>query len=557
MTYARSPRLGSRRTLGLPAFLLTVPIGIVAALTATRDPFASLLVFCEWLVTGALAQGALGLGLLVGWRVTRERTGAALRATVIGFALLAGALRGVVVALMPIVWDLPSTSTPVMRIASSSVVFAVWLIAIGATLEENARHREQVSSMLAALAEREVRERLARAGSPIAASAQQRIADTASSVGAALQPLAAERNYERLAREVREAVDERIRPLSHELWATPVPDLEHRLGVPAFLNRVLRTPVSVRVALPVMSVLLVLNSAVWHGWLRGLAVGGSAAVVSAVIVLAARGPWSARQPARTHALMYMALLILPTAVAQALLREFTQSPVPGVVTAVMAVGIPVAFGLSAAAATVVDDRRAMLGQLRARIDDDTWNRHLDALEQHSANVDAAAFLHNRLQSRLTAAAIQLEQAAAERDIDRAEAAMEAAREALRDAEGQRHPGETPLGRLRAMARAWEGIATVTVGVDDDDLSCVDAHAVTECIEEAVANAVRHGHATSVTVSARALPDGLEVTVDDNGIDWATGVEPGFGLRRLNALTGEPVQLTRSDAGTRLRMRFSA
>ena len=154
--------IGSRRSLGLTAFFVTAPIGFFAAWTATREPFVSTQVLLSWCVIGVLSQLALGAVLLVGYVTVGDRNGRkpSTRALVIALVLTAAAARGVVIAVLPAMWDLTTTTSPAVRIGSSTIIFGLWLMIIGAALAANDQYRSKVGTLLDELVTRELAERL-------------------------------------------------------------------------------------------------------------------------------------------------------------------------------------------------------------------------------------------------------------------------------------------------------------------------------------------------------------------------------------------------------------
>jgi signal transduction histidine kinase len=85
------------------------------------------------------------------------------------------------------------------------------------------------------------------------------------------------------------------------------------------------------------------------------------------------------------------------------------------------------------------------------------------------------------------------------------------------------------------------------------------------VEEAVTNALKHGHAHAVRVRADAVPNGpaghwlFEVTVDDDGEGLAEPLPPLHGLdRHLERIEqrGGTLELTPNPAGTGARLRFT-
>jgi hypothetical protein len=554
--------IGSRRSLGLTAFLVTAPIGFFAAWTATREPFASTQVLLLWCVIGVLSQVVLGAVLFVGYVLVGDRNGRkpSTRAIVIAFVLLAAAARGVVIAVLPAMWDLSTTATPAVRIGSSTIIFGLWLMIIGAALAANDQYRANVSRLLDELVTRELAERLLdEAQADVHATrALQRIAETSSHVTRVLDDSAVAADSARTAALVQQEIEERLRPLSHEMWFSPAPQLEAPDRTRPFLLRVLATPVPFGRALPLMTCLLVLNSLVWHGGSLGLLQGLTAAAVTALIVVPFT-LWGGAHRMAANAVMYLLLFLLPAELAHRAMEFATGVPQREPAALALAVGIPLAFFIGAMGHTVIADRQATMTSLRASIAEPMWDEHLGTLERRSADSDAATFLHNTIQSRLFAAALQLENAAAANDPEGAERAIAQAREAVAMT-GMAARGAAPmhpLMRLDQIALAWQGIAIVELHVSDDVTAGAGWQIAADVIEEAVANSIRHGGASHITVTCQEVDGVIDVTVEDNGFMSDDPSGTGLGLTWLDAATGGDWSLTPGDFGTTLNLRIRA
>ena len=554
--------IGSRRSLGLTAFLVTAPIGFFAAGTATREPFGSTHILLSWCVIGVLSQLALGAVLFVGYVLVGDRNQRkpSTRVLVIAFVLLAAAVRGVVIAVIPAMWDLTTTTSPAVRIGSSTIIFGLWLMIIGAALAANDQYRANVSTLLDELVTRELAERLLdEAQADVHTTrALQRIAETSSHVTRVLDDPATAADAARTAALVQEAIEERLRPLSHEMWFSPTPQLEAPDRARPFLLRVLGTPVPFGRALPLMTGLLVLNSLVWHGGPLGLVRGLTAAAVAAAIVIPLT-LWGGAHRLAANSVMYLLLFLLPAELAHRAMEFATGVPQREPAALALAVGIPLAFFIGAMGHTVIADRQATMTSLRASIAAPMWDEHLGTLERRSAESDAATFLHNTIQSRLFAAALQLENAAAANDPEGAERAIAQAREAVAMT-GMSERGSAPMHpllRLNQIAVAWQGIATIDLQVSDDVTAGAGWQIAADVIEEAVANSIRHGGASHITVTCHEVDGVIDITVEDNGHMGDDPSGTGLGLTWLDAATGGDWTLTPADSGTTLSLRIRA
>ncbi|SEK49290.1 two-component system, NarL family, sensor histidine kinase UhpB [Pseudoxanthomonas sp. GM95] len=129
------------------------------------------------------------------------------------------------------------------------------------------------------------------------------------------------------------------------------------------------------------------------------------------------------------------------------------------------------------------------------------------------------------------------------------------------ARGLRPPQLDSLGLVAALqdlgdALAARGHATLDLIAPSDFPRAAPAIelAAYRIAQEAITNALRHGHATRLTVQLAHTDDGLRLQVDDNGRGYDTTQPPGFGrlaMRERATLLGGSLQETATDAGSRV------
>jgi len=117
---------------------------------------------------------------------------------------------------------------------------------------------------------------------------------------------------------------------------------------------------------------------------------------------------------------------------------------------------------------------------------------------------------------------------------------------------------------------------LTVRADTQHLAQIGAFVQSECathpsvtlldlvITELAVNAIRHGHATELTVAVRAVPGGHELTFEDDGVPFdplqapeqPTGElrEGGYGLTLVRRIASD-VTYTRSGRHNRITLLF--
>ena len=96
------------------------------------------------------------------------------------------------------------------------------------------------------------------------------------------------------------------------------------------------------------------------------------------------------------------------------------------------------------------------------------------------------------------------------------------------------PERTLQDSLRSLASTTAAVHELACAFMDDgsrpNLSADTSFHLFKIAHEAVANAVRHGHPTRVTIEQRRVAAGWELRVQDDGVGFDAAVEPGLGLR---------------------------
>jgi signal transduction histidine kinase len=130
------------------------------------------------------------------------------------------------------------------------------------------------------------------------------------------------------------------------------------------------------------------------------------------------------------------------------------------------------------------------------------------------NIDLARYLHGEFQAGLVATSLLLERAANTGDTELARHALRSAVDIL--SQDHAHLSQTkissPVARLEKIADGWRGIATITFTTDwIEGLDASELNDAIALIDEAVANAVRHAKAASISVNGAA--GGADLTIE--------------------------------------------
>ena len=160
---------------------------------------------------------------------------------------------------------------------------------------------------------------------------------------------------------------------------------------------------------------------------------------------------------------------------------------------------------------------------------------------------AAHTLHGPVQARLAACAVAMEQATQAGDVDLYRRSLLEAQAIL---EAPLFPPENvPAVAIgEAVSRAgepWAGLVGISTDLEPSLADVVDNDGCVEkVVEEAITNAVRHGHAKNILVVVSGTPDRVEVQVHDDG-SGHDSQGPGLGSRMFDRLSCQPWTLTNS------------
>jgi PAS domain S-box-containing protein len=202
-------------------------------------------------------------------------------------------------------------------------------------------------------------------------------------------------------------------------------------------------------------------------------------------------------------------------------------------------------------------------------------RLIEAQEQQSAHI--ARELHDDINQRLSLIAARLgalAHASAETtttDTGKIKDAQQEATELVKDVQAlshRLHPSQLEhLGLVEASAAMCRDISSqlrVAVNFDADIVPKELPYGVKLCVyrvlQEALQNAIKHSGARKVSVSLRAEPDRIELTVADRGKGFDVKTTDGHGLglasmkERLKAVDGQLAIRSEPGQGTSIRAR---
>lgn len=505
--------------------------------------------FAYGILSALLATSASGLVLLAARAWWQRRQGPLpVVAALIAFATLGMARQGLLGVLHD-AFELPSLFRLPMRIWVGLLQGLTWLILASTFSADRERFLEARASVLdeqAQIEERELRQSvlsnaLAR---ELADTVGQRVTASVAQTRALLhgvQDFADSRDSMlRIARALRSSIDEEIRPLSRELWAE-APSEQLRLSLPmtlrlggyarpypvvaiALVGFVFAASMAVSMPNPMFALLLL-----------------AVQVLAVALVLIVSDRWIRSQGERRATGFWMGVLLSTVAAAvvpYALpVPDWTPRQVQywaiacALETVLLVVFMSLALGLAGS-------RNSVLLRARASLSSAEVTQRVRARELAEASRKLARHLHSSLQGRLMAIALELERAAEQRDLA---VAADATRrlEALLETplvQALEHPTIELERALQSLVSEWSVIADVRLRIDiPAGTSIGRPDLVVGIAEEAIANAIRHAHASHVEIGVTASDDDVLVSVRNDGSVSRTR-SAGLGSRWLDSVS---------------------
>ena len=483
-------------TLGTTALLILAPIGLIAA--AISDAGADGTERLAWIAAGAVAQLGLTAIVLLGRALGADRSRIGVLITV-GFAV---ATRGALIATIVPLVGAQDPLSPFERIIGSSLTFGMWMLFIGAAIESMTRTRQRLRALLmrvdVTLTEADALQQAV--VSQVDPAAMHTIEDLA-----------------RTARHLHRVIDERLRPLSHRLWfGVSSPHLWQQTVL-----RILRQPVPVAPVCILLAVFLFWNSFLRHD--AAIAVGSTVSAIGSLAVVLSIGQHWARRSSLDPAVGCPLTVLIAVAVSAGALYATGLSD-----GAVNADDLSGWLGVSATNLLVLVLSMIITSDSRARAE--SLRELTDAVDDLQPRRQAAAsFLHNSVNSTWRALAMQLDLASRDGDVDQARWVLEQMRVESTRRSFEDHE-RTSLQRLADTPARWEGLAHITVDVDGEVPAALSSP-ISELVDEAITNAVRHGRARHVEAFIAVTEQFVEVVVIDDG---SADPAPAGGTRGLGS-----------------------
>ena len=529
--------IGGPALLHRPGFLAVLPIMVLASvLTANSSQQADL--WLTWILANLLS-------VLVcwGWFELFERVifaGRSKKPIALGFVaifgLSLGALKGATTGLLGFLLGLePDLALGIASRIIQTALLGVWVVPVLAVLEATRRRFQAERDVL--VAER-VQQRLAAAdiqNNEIVSQPELR-----QFIGEAKNRLESDgsQTYGPLIRDI---VENALRPLSHRLWE------RENARVTNFSLADMSKIALVRYPFMVLPVILSYFGPVFFSLLASAGVERAISVMLVevsvlVILLNVARLYRPKKFAVAAAYFIFVMALAAAFMGLATAVIFSEPLTIGLLAAHVVAFVwlsQVAF-LSAFVVAAIrshDKIREQLEDLEQSLGNRSFNATAAKTENLILNRELANFLHGNLQNRLLSAALRMDKN--QDNPDELLRELRAVEQLLDDAvlDYSQASGLGLAEQLAEIAVRWAGFVSVQIDLQTSGASAVQIKQVTQLVNEAVSNAVRHGLAGKVWVSVVAGGSWqLLITVTDDGLGPRNGVA-GLGSHLFESMAG--------------------
>ncbi len=498
--------------------ILAVPLALVEQLSPMNFIF-----FCT---IGLVITAVIGLlvlqfvALIDPWLKTRSRrTQEYISVSIIGAS---GALRGLLIFLAIEWFDFIQPSGIWTRIGTSAATALLWFtpIAIIVTSTQSFRtdYEKLLRNAILAISEKiDVRD-----SNSLPPKLEMDFLEIEDILGRALsveRPSNTSESLTLAAVWIKALIEEKIRPLSHRLWIESVsspPKINIGTSVAESVRYLNIPPLPVALFL---SLTTLINVSASIGWVRGV-FGACVILIEVYSLLDLYQRKNSRIQAGNFATNTFLLLIpgLLLSLTFYLSNKFIFDYSFGFLNLIyvlmfLMVAIPVStFQLANR------DRGQLLTAIEENLLASGW---LDEYQQKYLTRNAAAYLHNLLQSELLAISRHMENSAnREKSVGLNQELIDLLSRLNRPIKDDFQKFlYDPVARLNRLQMAWKGIAEIDISIPANLLGNQGRNLLlVQFVEEAIANAVRHANADRISVRAHLLPNQqVRFSIINNGI----------------------------------------
>lgn len=352
---------------------------------------------------------------------------------------------------------------------------------------------------------------------------------------------------------LRTLAEDTVRPLSTQLWSTaarPYPRIKwSRVLMNTIRHEPLR-PVVLAVIHVVGTALQTINR---FGTASGLLMLAMTVFTIFIVCLPANALMR-RYPAWHGRIFVVAVVVLEVQIVP--LVFWRESLVPGSATIVWAVTQVVAgvfiILLTSGFGSWQQQRRATERTYLEDLDQELVITLARSRAVAELARELSRTLHGTVQSKIVACAMVSEQAIESGNVEQLRDALEQAQRVLASS---RLGDKAPVGAVAEVRRKvalWDELCAIDVHIDAGiDGGTGLGERVGRVVEEGLANAIRHGGATAISVLLEPVDGGIRIVIDDDGAGPPAAPAPGLGSTVLDQATGGNWALTALPQGARL------
>lgn len=360
------------------------------------------------------------------------------------------------------------------------------------------------------------------------------------------------------AREIREQIDTALKPLSHRLWLNSIYEYPKLKILPLLLQATKNLNFPLVLLIVIYGVTTLFNYSVTFGIEKGVirSISGTACLL--IMELIRRMVITKWQKIRIVVnltyLIFIGLLVILTSTISTDALEFGNFLPYYVILAPEVGGLMIVISAVQLAAT---DREEILKSLKGQLDSTNELLHLGYASNSGGNVQLASYLHNSIQSELSAIALQLERVAEDPKSGEVDDVLERFSAIVNRSmsEDLLNYLEVPEARYKRILKSWVDIAEIS---DEIDLKIFDDNSrstlFVQLIQEAISNAVRKGGAKSIHISAGYSADVLKVSIRNDG-EFDPNTKKGIGHQWIDRFAVSDWRINADERGTLLEVEF--
>jgi signal transduction histidine kinase len=529
-------------------FFWLIPVNVFTVLVLIAPPPLTFGEAISWtflaLISHALMAIPFAIFRRIDWIIGKLRYE-------IGAMAIVGAVRGFAILDVGLLMDLPQLEPYLLRPLNSAVVVPTWFLVIHFLIGSRLEFAEDYRVLYLKL----VRGNIERIN---VGKASANVKEIEQRLNAVLEPLrdkiellhGNKISASRLAEEsmiIQSFVEEKIRPLSHELWQHKQIQVP-RLGFFALITFTLfrtKLPIALTIfpytifSLVGLASIIPLSDAFWYQ-------SKTAALLMLIAYIYRYFYERISERAVLNTLAIILTLFLPLVTSRLMdsLLDFESVPALGeLIGLIWIFFLLLSFGASLAVSKYHEE---IMSVLRNQLKDVVIDSQAKESEEVSARF--AKYLHGEVQSELLSASMMLSQAAKEKNSRIGRRGIEKTAEILRRDHSQYVVGSelVPEVRMQKIIDAWAGIAKIEIELVGTGVIQEDSLAsLSDVVEELVSNSVRHGGASEISVKVSRKAGSLSVIFKDNGNKRGKG-KPGLGSSLLKSLITEVKKVETQD-----------